>query len=309
MGHKLAIVPSIGYTEVNQNIYMRQLKISQQITKRETKSLQHYLTDISKIDLITAEEEVELAKKIQNGDEAALDKLTTANLRFVVSVAKQYQNQGMSLTDLINEGNLGLVKAARRFDETRGFKFISYAVWWIRQSILQAINEHGRTVRIPLNKISELSKIKKSKLRLQQHLERKPTHKEIADDLDMSKNRVANTLQQTKSSFSMDASLGGDENNFSMHSFLESDDMPRPDHNLMRESLKTEVRRAVDSLSDKESLILKLNFGLGKYTPTTLTEIGEELNLSRERVRQIKSKAIRRLGRRDKSAVLMTYLG
>ena len=254
---------------------MRQLKITKQVTNRETKSLNNYLQDVSKIDLITAEEEVELAQRIQKGDERALNELTRANLRFVISVAKQYQNQGLSLSDLINEGNVGLVKAAKRFDETRGFKFISYAVWWIRQSILQAIAEHARTVRLPLNKIGEISKINKAMVYLQQVHERKPTPAEIAKHLDISVEKVKISLQNVSRSLSMDAPFAEGENDNNLYDVLSSSESPRPDRDLMQESLSIEIDRALDTLTEKEAEVVRLNYGLGNQPAMTLQEIGD----------------------------------
>lgn len=288
---------------------MRQLKITKQVTNRETKSLNNYLQDVSKIDLITAEEEVELAQRIQKGDERALDALTRANLRFVISVAKQYQNQGLSLSDLINEGNVGLVKAAKRFDETRGFKFISYAVWWIRQSILQAIAEHARTVRLPLNKIGEISKINKAMVYLQQVHERKPTSSEIAKYLDISEEKVKISLKNVSRSLSMDAPFAEGENDNNLYDVLSSSESPRPDRELMKESLSIEIDRALDTLTEKEAEVVRLNYGLGNQPAMTLQEIGDIFDLSRERVRQIREKAIKRLRHTSKSKILMKYLG
>ncbi len=288
---------------------MRQLKITKQVTNRETKSLNNYLQDVSKIDLITAEEEVELAQRIQKGDERALNELTRANLRFVISVAKQYQNQGLSLSDLINEGNVGLVKAAKRFDETRGFKFISYAVWWIRQSILQAIAEHARTVRLPLNKIGEISKINKAMVYLQQVHERKPTPSEIAKHLDISVEKVKISLQNVSRSLSMDAPFAEGENDNNLYDVLSSSESPRPDRELMQESLSIEIDRALDTLTEKEAEVVRLNYGLGNQPAMTLQEIGDIYDLSRERVRQIREKAIKRLRHTSKSKILMKYLG
>lgn len=288
---------------------MRQLKITKQVTNRETKSLNNYLQDVSKIDLITAEEEVELAQRIQKGDQRALNELTRANLRFVISVAKQYQNQGLSLSDLINEGNVGLVKAAKRFDETRGFKFISYAVWWIRQSILQAIAEHARTVRLPLNKIGEISKINKAMVYLQQVHERKPTPSEIAKHLDISEEKVKISLQNVSRSLSMDAPFAEGENDNNLYDVLSSSESPRPDRELMQESLSIEIDRALDTLTEKEAEVVRLNYGLGNQPAMTLQEIGDIYDLSRERVRQIREKAIKRLRHTSKSKILMKYLG
>jgi len=288
---------------------MRQLKITKQVTNRETKSLNSYLQDVSKIDLITAEEEVELAQRIREGDQAALNKLSRANLRFVISVAKQYQNQGLSLPDLINEGNVGLVKAAKRFDETRGFKFISYAVWWIRQAILQAIAEQSRVVRLPLNKIGDINKIKKASIYLEQKFERIPTADEIAKELDFSEAKVKSSLKNSTRSLSMDAPFQEGENDNNLYDVLSSGESPNPDNNLMHESLSIEINRALDTLAPREADVVKLNFGLGGQPPMTLQEIGDTFDLSRERVRQIREKAIRRLRQTSKSHILKKYLG
>ena len=288
---------------------MRQLKITKQVTNRETKSLNSYLQDVSKIDLITAEEEVELAQKIRDGDQNALNKLTRANLRFVISVAKQYQNQGLSLPDLINEGNVGLVKAAKRFDETRGFKFISYAVWWIRQSILQAIAEQSRVVRLPLNKIGDINKVKKASIHLEQLHERKATAEEIATELGISIRNVKSSMKNVSKSLSMDAPFQEGENDNNLYDVLSSDKSPRPDNELMQESLKVEINRALETLSSREADVVRLNFGLNGETALTLAEIGSTFELSRERVRQIREKAIRRLKHESKSHILMNYLG
>lgn len=287
---------------------MRQLNITKQVTSRETASLDKYLHDIGKVELITAEEEVELARKIKNGDQAALEKLTKANLRFVVSVAKQYQNQGLNLPDLINEGNLGLIKAAQRFDETRGFKFISYAVWWIRQSILQALAEQSRIVRLPLNKIGTINKINKAYAYLEQELEREPRADEIAKMLDITEAEVKDSLRNSSRHLSMDASLTQDDDN-NMYDVLKSEDSPTPDKGLLYESLKTEVNRVIATLPPREADILKLYFGLDSKHPMTLEEIGEKFDLTRERVRQIKEKALRRLKHTSKCKVLQSYLG
>ena len=287
---------------------MRQLNITKQVTNRETASLDKYLHDIGKVELITAEEEVELARKIKNGDQAALEKLTKANLRFVVSVAKQYQNQGLNLPDLINEGNLGLIKAAQRFDETRGFKFISYAVWWIRQSILQALAEQSRIVRLPLNKIGTINKINKAYAYLEQELEREPRADEIAKMLDITEAEVRDSLRKSSRHLSMDASLTQDEDN-NMYDVLKSEDSPTPDKGLLYESLKTEVNRVIATLPQREADILKLYFGLDSKHPMTLEEIGEKFDLTRERVRQIKEKALRRLKHTSKCKILKSYLG
>jgi RNA polymerase primary sigma factor len=288
---------------------MRQLKITKQVTNRESKSLNNYLQDVSKLDLITADEEVELARRIQDGDEQALEQLVKANLRFVISVAKQYQNQGVSLPDLINEGNIGLVKAARRFDETRGFKFISYAVWWIRQSILQAIAEKSRTVRLPLNKIGLINKIRKTTLYLQQRNERLPTHREIADELDLSVEKVKNSMKDSARGLSLDAPFNEDDNDNNLYDVIGSKDSVRPDKHLLRESLGIELDRALNTLSDREADVIRLNFGLNDQAPMSLQEIGDTYDLSRERVRQIREKAIRRLRSQQRNHILVKYLG
>ena len=287
---------------------MRQLKITKQVTNRETASLDKYLQEIGKVDLITAEEEVELAQKVKQGNQLALDKLTKANLRFVVSVAKQYQNQGLTLPDLINEGNLGLIKAAQRFDETRGFKFISYAVWWIRQSILQALAEQSRIVRLPLNKNGSINKINKTYAFLEQSHERPPSAEEIANELDMTINDVKESMKNSGRHVSMDAPLvEGEDSN--LYDVLRSGESPNPDKDLLHESLRTEIERALETLTLREADVIKLYFGLGNHHPMTLEEIGETFDLTRERVRQIKEKAIRRLKHTSRSKILKTYLG
>ena len=287
---------------------MRQLKITKQVTNRETASLDKYLQEIGKVDLITADEEVELAQRIKAGDQIALEKLTKANLRFVVSVAKQYQNQGLTLPDLINEGNLGLIKAAKRFDETRGFKFISYAVWWIRQSILQALAEQSRIVRLPLNKIGSINKINKMYAFLEQENERPPSAEEIAKKLDMTVNDVKESMKNSGRHVSMDAPLiEGEDSN--LYDVLNSGESPNPDRKLLHESLRIEINRALETLTPREADVVKLYFGLGEHQPMTLEEIGETFDLTRERVRQIKEKAIRRLKHTSRSKILMTYLG
>ena len=287
---------------------MRQLKITKQVTNRETPSLDKYLQEIAKVDLITPEEEVELAQRIKAGDKIALEKLTQANLRFVVSVSKQYQNQGLSLPDLINEGNLGLIKAAQRFDETRGFKFISYAVWWIRQSILQALAEQSRIVRLPLNKIGSINKINKAFARLEQEFERPPTAEEIADYVELSITEVKESLKNSGRHVSMDAPLiDGEDSN--MYDVLRSDESPSPDTELMVESLRKEIRRALDTLTPREADVISSYFGLNKGHAMTLEEIGEKFDLTRERVRQIKEKGVRRLKHTSRSKILKTYLG
>lgn len=287
---------------------MRQLKISKQVTNRETASLDKYLQEIGKVDLITADEEVSLAQRIRAGDRAALEKLTKANLRFVVSVSKQYQNQGLSLPDLINEGNLGLIKAANRFDETRGFKFISYAVWWIRQSILQALAEQSRIVRLPLNKIGAINKINKAYARLEQEFEREPNYEEIATLLEISENEVKDSIRNSGRHVSMDAPLMQDEDN-NMYDVFRSDDIPTPESGLIYESLRKEVERVISTLTPRESDVIRYYFGLNGSYPMSLEEIGEKFELTRERVRQIKEKAIRRLKTTSRSNILQSYLG
>lgn len=287
---------------------MRQLKISKSITNRETASLDKYLQDIGREELITAEEEVELARRIKSGDDKALDKLVKANLRFVVSVAKQYQNQGLSLPDLINEGNLGLIKAAQRFDETRGFKFISYAVWWIRQSILQALAEQSRLVRLPLNQVGSLNKIKKATSRLEQEFERPPSVEEIARKLDIPEHKLDKALRITTRYVSVDAPIAEDEDTKFLDVFV-SEDTPRTDNNLMRESLNKEIQRSLSTLTEKERDVINLYYGIGMNHGLTLDEIGAKFNLTRERVRQIKEKAIRRLKHTSRSKLLKAYLG
>ncbi|MEJ2583664.1 MAG: sigma-70 family RNA polymerase sigma factor [Robiginitalea sp.] len=287
---------------------MRQLKITKQVTNRETASLDKYLQEIGKVDLITADEEVELAQRIKAGDQTALEKLTKANLRFVVSVAKQYQNQGLTLPDLINEGNLGLIKAAQRFDETRGFKFISYAVWWIRQSILQALAEQSRIVRLPLNKIGSINKINKTFAYLEQAHERAPSAEEIAKELDMTVEDVKQSLKNSGRHVSMDAPLiDGEDSN--LYDVLRSGESPNPDKDLLHESLRTEIERALETLTPREADVIRLYFGLAGQHSMTLEEIGETFDLTRERVRQIKEKAIRRLKHTSRSKILKTYLG
>ncbi|ANQ50385.1 sigma-70 family RNA polymerase sigma factor [Flammeovirga yaeyamensis] len=287
---------------------MRQLKISKQITNRESQSLDKYLQEIGKVDLLTPDEEVTLAKQIREGDQIALEKLTKANLRFVVSVAKQYQNQGLSLGDLINEGNLGLIKAAQRFDETRGFKFISYAVWWIRQSILQALAEQSRIVRLPLNRVGSLNKISKTFSELEQRYEREPSPDELAEVLDVTTNEVVDTMKISGRHVSMDAPfVQGEENN--LYDVLENDMEEKPDTELMNDSLRKEVQRALSTLTKREADVITLYFGLNGEHSMTLEEIGEKFNLTRERVRQIKEKAIRRLRHTSRSKALKPYLG
>ncbi|MBX2969227.1 MAG: RNA polymerase sigma factor RpoD/SigA [Cyclobacteriaceae bacterium] len=288
---------------------MRQLKISKQITNRESQSLDKYLQEIGKVDLLTPDEEVELAKRIKEGDQIALEKLTKANLRFVVSVAKQYQNQGLSLGDLINEGNLGLIKAAQRFDETRGFKFISYAVWWIRQSILQTLAEQSRIVRLPLNRVRfTQQKISKTFSELEQKYEREPSPEELAEVLDVTTAEVVDTMKISGRHVSMDAPfVQGEEN--SLLDVLENDSEETPDSGLMNDSLRKEVQRALSTLTQREADVITLYFGLNGEHAMTLEEIGEKFNLTRERVRQIKEKAIRRLRHTSRSKALKPYLG
>ena len=284
------------------------MKITKHFTNRESQSLDKYLQEIGKVDLLTPEQEIELAVRIKKGDQQAMELLTKANLRFVVSVAKQYQNQGLSLGDLINEGNLGLIKAAKRFDETRGFKFISYAVWWIRQSILQALAEQARIVRLPLNRVGALNKIGKAYSNLEQEFEREPNAAELANELDMDVSEVADALKISGRHISMDAPFTqGEENR--LLDVIQNDDQPTPDFTLMTESLKAEIDRALSSLSEREAEVIKLYFGLNKEHSLTLEEIGERFNLTRERVRQIKEKAIRRLRRASRSKSLRAYLG
>jgi len=287
---------------------MRQLKITKSITNRESASLDKYLQEIGREELITAEQEVELAKRIKDGDQIALEKLTKANLRFVVSVAKQYQNQGLTLPDLINEGNLGLIKAAQRFDETRGFKFISYAVWWIRQSILQALAEQSRIVRLPLNQVGSLNKINKAFSRLEQAHEREPSPDELAKELDVSESKVLDTIKVSGRHVSMDAPfVSGEEN--SLIDVLENQDSPKADKSLLSESLQKEIERSLSTLTDKERDVVKYFFGIGMNHGLTLEEIGAKFDLTRERVRQIKEKAIRRLRHTSRSKLLKAYLG
>ena len=287
---------------------MRQLKITKQVTNRDTQSLDKYLHEIGKVELITAEEEVILARKIKTGDADALNRLIKANLRFVVSVSKQYQNQGLSLPDLINEGNLGLIKAAQRFDETRGFKFISYAVFCLKKKILQALAEQARIVRLPLNKIGSINKINKTFTELEQEFEREPTAEEIATVLEMSPDDVKRALQSSNRHLSMDAPISDDEEG-DLYDIFINKDSPEPDKNLLTESLRREIERALTTLSGRESDILRLYFGLSGNPPHTLEEIGEKFGLTRERVRQIKEKSIRKLKLTSRSKNLRTYLG
>lgn len=288
---------------------MRQLKITKQITNRETASLDMYLQDIGRVELITADEEVVLAQKIKMGDQRALDKLVKANLRFVVSVSKQYQNQGLSLPDLINEGNMGLIKAAQRFDETRGFKFISYAVWWIRQSILQALAEQSRIVRLPLNKIGAINKINKTFAKLEQELEREPNADEIGEVLDLLPEDIRETMKNQGRHMSMDAPLGNMEDGGSMYELMENQHEAAPDDDLIKESLRNEIDRALTSLTAREADVVRLYYGLSGGHSHSLEEIGEKFELTRERVRQIKEKAVRRLKHASRSKVLKGYLG
>lgn len=288
---------------------MRQLKITKQITNRETASLDMYLQDIGRVELISAQDEVVLAQKIRAGDQRALDKLVKANLRFVVSVSKQYQNQGLSLPDLINEGNFGLIKAAQRFDETRGFKFISYAVWWIRQSILQALAEQSRIVRLPLNKIGAINKINKTISKLEQDLEREPSYDEISEALEMMPQDIIDTLRNNNRHMSMDAPLSANEDGGTMYDLLRNESVHNPDKQLMGESLQLEIFRALATLTEREADVVKLFFGLEGKHPHSLEEIGEKFNLTRERVRQIKEKAVRRLKQGSRSRLLRVYLG
>lgn len=284
------------------------VRITKQYTNRESQSLDKYLQEIGKVDLITSEEEIELAKRIKKGDQQALEKLVKANLRFVVSVAKQYQNQGLSLGDLINEGNLGLIKAAKRFDETRGFKFISYAVWWIRQSILQALAEQSRIVRLPLNRVGALNKIGKAFSNLEQEYEREPSAEELSEELNIPINEIAETMKISGRHVSVDAPFApGEENR--LLDVISNDQQPAPDAGLMKESLKIEIERALSSLTEREAEVIRLYFGLNHEHSLTLEEIGEKFNLTRERVRQIKEKAIRRLRNVPRSKALKAYLG
>lgn len=286
---------------------MRQLKISKSITNRESASLEKYLQEIGHQDLLTADEEVELAQQIRKGDRKALERLTKANLRFVVSVAKQYQNKGLSLPDLINEGNLGLIKAAERYDETRGFKFISYAVWWIRQSILQAIAEQSRIVRLPLNQVGSVNRIARELNKFEQENERKPSVEEMADRIDLPEEKIAEAMKINTHHVSMDAPFADGEDN-SLLDFLPNTDSPSTDNVLDQESLRTEIGRVLDVLNDREQKVIKAFFGIGMQE-MTLEEIGDKYNLTRERVRQFKEKAIRRLRYNTKSKTLKTYLG
>lgn len=288
---------------------MRQLKITHKITSRESLSLDKYLNDIGKLTMLSADEEAELARRIKMGDEEALNKLTKANLRFVVSVAKQYQNQGLSLSDLINEGNVGLMKAARRFDETKGFKFISYAVWWIRQSILQAIVEYARIVRLPLNKVGSYNKVNDAFLSFIQEFEREPTNEELAELLDISPKEVTNMLRGTNRHLSVDAPINGEDSDSTMLDILINSSETSPDDPLMEESLKEEVQQGLSLLSPREVEVISAYYGLNGFKSLTLEEIGEQFGLTRERVRQIKERAIRRLRKSYNKNALRSYLG
>lgn len=287
---------------------MRQLKITKQVTNRETLSLDKYLHEIGKVDLLTAEKEVELAKRIKKGDRAALEELIKANLRFVVSVSKQYQNQGLSLPDLINEGNLGLIKAAERFDETRGFKFISYAVWWIRQSILQALAEQARIVRLPLNKIGSINKINRTFSKLEQEFQREPTSEEVAKILETTADAVEDSMKVSSHHVSMDAPMRDEDGN-NLYDVMLNDESPSPDNGLIDNSLKKEIERTLMTLGEREAEILKYYFGLNGYRQHTLEEIGDIFSLTRERVRQIKEKSIKRLKNNYRNRLLKAYLG
>lgn len=289
---------------------MRQLKIAKQVTNRETASLDKYLHDIAKQEMVTAEEEVELTNRIKQGDQVALDRLVSANLRFVVSVAKQYQNQGLTLSDLINEGNIGLIKAAKRFDETRGFKFISYAVWWIRQSILQALADQARVVRLPLNKIGTIGKLNKAMAKIEQDLGRTPTNDEIADVMDIPIKDVNQAMRSAGKHVSMDAPLvSGDDNSSNMYDLLKNTEKQSPDRQVMKESLEKEIERSLSTLKHREASIIRLYYGLGGSASLTLEEIGAVFELTRERVRQIKEKGIRRMRHASRSRMLKAYLG
>jgi RNA polymerase primary sigma factor len=287
---------------------MRQLKITNQITNRNSDSLEKYLYEIGKIDLLSSEEEVELAKKIRNGDQVALDRLTRANLRFVVSVAKQYQNQGLSLADLVNEGNLGLIKAAQRFDETKGFKFISYAVWWIRQSIMQAIVEQSRLVRLPLNKVGSFNRYHRTCAQLEQELGREATQDEVATAMGISVEDLREILKNNTRYLSVDAPIGGEDEEGTMLDLIKSGDDNEPDFELMDVSLRQHIKEALSVISEREALIVSCYYGLNGETPFTLEEIGSKFDLTRERVRQIKERAIRRLRRATASKELRNYL-
>ncbi len=288
---------------------MRQLKITNKITSRESLALDKYLTDIGKINMLSAEEEAEMARRIREGDQEALERMTKANLRFVVSVAKQYQNQGLSLSDLINEGNVGLMKAAKRFDETKGFKFISYAVWWIRQSILQAIVEYSRIVRLPLNKVGSYNKVNEAYLSFIQEFERNPTHEELAELLDLTPKEISNMLKGGRNHLSFDAPVSSDEGSSTMLDLMSFDHINAPDDKLMKQSLKDEVQHGLSLLSPREVEVLASYYGLNGNKCLTLEEIGELYGLTRERVRQIKERAIRRLRKAYNRNALRSYLG
>jgi len=294
--------------QFNDDTNMRQLKITKSITSRDSASLEKYLADISKEEMISPDEEIVLAKKIREGDEAALDRLTRANLRFVVSVAKQYQNQGLTLPDLINEGNLGLIKAAKRFDETRGFKFISYAVWWIRQSIMQAISEHARIVRLPVNQLGSLTKINKAFTKLEQEYEREPSLEELAEITDLTVDKISDAFRISTRQISVDAPLLNGEDN-SLLDVLQNKEVEQADTIMMNHSLKKEIERSLNILDEKERDVISLFFGLESEEPYTLEEIGEKYDLSRERVRQIKEKALKKLRLRSTSQHLKSFLG
>ncbi len=294
--------------QFNDDTNMRQLKITKSITSRDSASLEKYLADISKEEMISPDEEIVLAKKIREGDEAALDRLTRANLRFVVSVAKQYQNQGLTLPDLINEGNLGLIKAAKRFDETRGFKFISYAVWWIRQSIMQAISEHARIVRLPVNQLGSLTKINKAFTKLEQEYEREPSLEELAEITDLTVDKISDAFRISTRQISVDAPLLNGEDN-SLLDVIQNKEVEQADTIMMNHSLKKEIERSLNILDEKERDVISLFFGLESEEPYTLEEIGEKYDLSRERVRQIKEKALKKLRLRSTSQHLKSFLG
>ncbi len=287
---------------------MRQLKITKQVTNRESKSLDKYLQDVSKLSMVTAEEEVELAQRIKQGDQVALNTLVTANLRFVISVAKQYQNQGLKLADLINEGNLGLIKAAKRFDETKGFKFISYAVWWVRQSILKSLAEQSRIVRLPLNRINTLNKMNRAYTSLEQNYQRPPSVEEIAKELEVPTEAIKQSVRHSGRPVSLDAPLKDGETS-SLYEVIGSSESTAPDKSLLKVSLQTDVNRALDILPPKEANILRLYFGIGPYEAKSLHEISEIFDLTRERVRQVKERAVRRLRHSSKSRILIPYLG
>jgi RNA polymerase primary sigma factor len=287
---------------------MRQLKITNKITSRESLALDKYLNDIGKISLLSAEEEADLARRIRAGDEKALERLTEANLRFVVSVSKQYQNQGLTLSDLINEGNVGLMKAARRFDETKGFKFISYAVWWIRQSILQSIVDHSRIVRLPLNKVGSYNRVNEKFISFVQEFEREPSNEELGELLEMTPKEVANMLRSNTRHLSMDSPIGGEDSDATMLDVFVSDDDKMPDTELLDESMKEEVQQGLAILSEREKEVISAYYGLNEFKALTLEEIGEAFGLTRERVRQIKERAIRRLRKSYNSTEMKSYL-